>query len=77
MVVLLPLAQDEVFPVQEVGDGDLALQVGHADVVQIRGAALDSESGPLMLGIMTAQNQLTGGDNWVKELCNIQVVPAQ
>jgi hypothetical protein len=30
-----------------------------------------------MLGIMTAQNQLTGGDNWVKELCNIQVVPAQ
>ncbi len=46
-------------------------------VYQQGGAALDSESGPLMLGIMTAQNQLTGGDNWVKELCNIQVVPAQ
>jgi hypothetical protein len=46
-------------------------------VYEQSGAALDSESGPLMLGIMTAQNQLTGGDNWVKELCNIQVVPAQ
>lgn len=43
-------------------------------VYQQNGAALDSESGPIMLGIMTAQNQLTGGDNWVKELCKIEVV---
>jgi hypothetical protein len=39
-------------------------------------AALDSDSGPIMLGIMTAQNQLTGGDNWVKEVCKIEVVSA-
>jgi hypothetical protein len=43
-------------------------------VYEQSGAALDSDSGPIMLGIMTAQNQLTGGDNWVKELCKIEVV---
>jgi hypothetical protein len=46
-------------------------------VYEESGAELDSDEGPIKIGILTAQNQLTGGDNWVKELCNIQVVPAQ
>jgi hypothetical protein len=41
------------------------------------GASLDVDSGPVRLGIMTEQDQLTGGDNWVKELCKIEVISAQ
>jgi hypothetical protein len=41
------------------------------------GAVLDSDSGPIRLAIMTAQNELTGGDNWVRKLIKIEVISAQ
>ena len=41
------------------------------------GGALDSNSGTIMIGVMTAQNELTGGDNWVRDLCTIEVISAQ
>jgi len=41
------------------------------------GGALDTDSGTIMLGIMTAQNQLTGGDNWVRDLTKIEIISAQ
>ena len=46
-------------------------------VYEQSGAALDSTSGPLMLGIMTDQSQLTGGNLWIKGLSAIQVISAQ
>ena len=46
-------------------------------VYEQSGAALDSTSGPLMLGIMTDQSQLTGGNLWIKGLSAIQVTAAQ
>ena len=46
-------------------------------VYEQNGAALDSTSGPLMLGIMTDQSQLTGGNLWIKGLSTIQVISAQ
>ncbi|HXX59509.1 MAG TPA: hypothetical protein VEI27_02390 [Dehalococcoidales bacterium] len=38
------------------------------------GAALDQSTGPLQLGIMTCQNRVTQGQQWVKMVVKIEVV---
>jgi hypothetical protein len=41
------------------------------------GAALDASTGPLQLGILTDQNQVSQGSSWVKNTVKIEVAAAQ
>ena len=41
------------------------------------GAALDSSTGPLELGLLSSQNYVSAGNMWVKLLAKIDVVAAQ
>jgi hypothetical protein len=41
------------------------------------GAALDSSTGPLELGLLSSQNLVSAGNMWVKLLVKIDVVAAQ
>jgi hypothetical protein len=41
------------------------------------GAALDDTMGPLQLGLMTSQNQVTEGTWWVKQTERIEIIAAQ
>jgi len=41
------------------------------------GAALDSNSSPLLLGILCDKTQYSGGSTWIKKIARIEVVAAQ
>jgi DMSO/TMAO reductase YedYZ molybdopterin-dependent catalytic subunit len=48
-----------------------------AVVYSSNGAALDSDTGPLEVGILYAQNYVSDGSNWVKLLIKIDIISAQ